>query len=498
MAAEVSARKRGLEDLRPYQVELAEQLYADFGKKPGALLSVEMSLGKTVITATAVQWLLDTFQVRKVLIVAPLRVAQKTWPDEFRSWRHLSAVRWTSLVGEIGQTLTAKQRLALLKEYLDDPDSEIAIINRENVVWLYHALKDLGAGWPFEVLVYDESSRLKEGRKRTGTKRLSEFGVLAGNRKHMKYVIELTGTPSPRGVEDLWGQISLIDQGERLGTTRQQFLSRWFRSSQVGQNIHALRYDPKPGAEESIMEAVSDIMVSLKARDHVKLPPVMTYPDLPPILVDLTEKEMKQYRAFERTLAMEDLDVYAENKGVLAFKLLQFGQGSVYETLEEDEDRAPDPIHIHDHKIRALEQLVGSLNGESLLIAYAYKFDAARIRKSFPGVQLATDPGVLDAWNRREVRIMMAHPASVGHGLNLQFGGHHAVWYGLPTSLELYQQFNARLPRPGQTAETVFIHHILARDTFEHTRLINVLRERDATQDRITDAVKWHLAALRG
>lgn len=477
---------RQLEDLRVYQREVAEDLFWDHGEKPGALLAIEMSLGKTVTTATACRWLLDCCMIRKVLIIGPLRVAQKTWPDEFGEWAHLRPLHWHGLCGSIGQKLTPTKRLDLLKAFLNDPKAEIAIINRENVVWLYNALQELKVKWPFDCLVYDESSRLKEGKKRTASKRMSEFGVLCRVRKHLSYVIELTGTPSPNGLQDLWGQISLIDLGERLGTTKTAFLNEFFDSDYMGWS-----YTPKDGAEEEIMSRVSDLMISLKARDHVDLPPVMTAPELPPILVDLTKKQMADYRRFERELALEEHDIEAVNKGVLTFKLLQFGQGSVYRTDEMEETK--EVIDIHELKVDALERLVSELNGANLLVAYAYRFDIDRIKKRFPKARLATEPGVLDAWNRGEVQMLLAHPASLGHGLNLQFGGHHMVWYGLTPSLELYQQMNARLPRPGQPADTVFIHHILARGTFEHTRLIKVLGERDATQDRITEAVRWQM-----
>jgi SNF2 family DNA or RNA helicase len=478
-----------LDDLRVYQSDLAEELFADHGKLPGKLLAVEMALGKTVTTATAVRWLLDCFLVRKVLIVAPLRVAQKTWPDEFKDWKHLQALHWHSLVGDLGQKMTPAQRLDRLKAFLNDPKAEIAIINRENVVWLYKTLRELKVRWPFDCLVYDESSRLKEAKKRTGNKNLSEFGVYCKVRKEMSYVIELTGTPSPNGLQDLWGQISLIDLGERLGTTKSVFLKRYFESDYMG-----WKYTPLPWAEEEITKRVSDIMVSLKARDHVELPPVMTTPDLPPIMVDLSAKQMKDYRRFQRDLALEEHDIEAVNKGVLTFKLLQFGQGSVYRTDEMTEET--DEVPIHDLKLDALERLVSEINGANLLVAYAYKFDIRRIMKRFPKARLATEPGAIDDWNKGKVQMLLAHPASLGHGMNLQHGGHHMVWYGLTPSLELYQQMSARLPRPGQPADTVFIHHILARGTFDE-RLVDVLADRDATQDRITEAVKWQLREAR-
>lgn len=484
-------RMRTRDDLRPYQERLAERLFDDFGVKEGALLAVDMGLGKTVTTATAVRWLLDTFQVRRVLIVAPLRVAQKTWPDEFQEWKHLKPIHWYAGAGSIGQKLTAAKRKAILQEFLDDPLGEVFIINRENVVWLYNTLLEMGVPWPFDMLVYDESSRLKEGKKRTGTKRLSEFGVYAKVRRHMDYVIELSGTPTPKGLTDLWGQIVVIDLGRRLGTTKKAFHSRWFNSIQVGQHVGAVKYEPLPHAEREIMDRIKDIMVSMKARDYIDLPPVVEVPHY----VDLTAKQMADYRRFERECALEEHDIEAVNRGVLTNKLLQYANGSVYRQDTDDPDSEREVIHIHDHKLAALESIVAEANGASILVGWSFEFDRDRIMKRFPYARNATEEGVLDAWNRGEVQMLLTHPASIGHGMNIQFGGHILVWFGLNSSLELYQQLSARLPRSGQPAERVFIHHILARGTFDE-KLIRVLGDRDATQERITDATKWHLDSL--
>lgn len=475
-----------LDDLRYYQVPLAQRLCDEFGKKPGALLAVEMGMGKTVTTATAVRWLLDSFMIRKVLIVAPLRVAQKTWPDEFQAWSHLRVLHWHGLVGSIGQKLSPKQRKERLLAFLNDPLAEIAIINRENVVWLYKTLRELGEPWPFDCLVYDESSRLKEGKKRTSNRNLSEYGVYARVRKHMDYVIELTGTPTPNGLIDIWGQIAVIDQGERLGTSKQRFLDRWFDSIQIGPNVHARKYSPRPESEEEIMSRISDIMISMKSEDYIKLPPVVTVPHF----VDLTEKQLRDYRRFEKELALEEHDILAENKGVLTFKLLQYANGSVYRTDEETEER--EIIPIHDHKLAELERIVVETNGANLLVAYSFKFDLDKIKKKFPFAREATEEGAIDAWNRGEIRMLLAHPASIGHGMNIQFGGHHLVWYGLTASLELFLQFNARLARPGQTSDRVFLHLILAKGTFDE-KMLPLLESKDATQERITESVRWHL-----
>lgn len=477
----------GRDDLTGYQARLVRRLLKRFGRRPGALLAVGMGLGKTVTTATVLRDLLDAFEVRKVLIVAPLRVAQMTWPQEFGKWRHLRAIRWKSLAGtRVGQKVTPEQREKWLREALTDPLCEVVIVNRENLAWLYKAVGG-EKGWPFDFMVYDESSRLKEGSKRTGSKRLSEFGALAKVRPRMSGVIELTGTPAPKGLIDLWGQFYIIDMGRRLGTTKTAFLSRWFEADYMGWN-----YTPRPNAEREIMERVSDVMISLKAEDVLQLPPVV-YSN---VMVDLTKKEWEDYRRLEREMALEEHDIEAVNRGVLTFKLLQYANGHVYRTDESVYPPKREAIRFHDAKLDALDSIVAELNGANLLVAYTFKFDLAAIRKRYPKARLATDEGVLDAWNAGDVPMLLAHPASIGHGMNIQFGGHNIAWFGLTPSLELYQQFNARLPRPGQTAERVFVRHILARGTFDE-KLISVLAERDATQDRITEAVRWRLEVAR-
>jgi SNF2 family DNA or RNA helicase len=231
-------------------------------------------------------------------------------------------------------------------------------------------------------------------------------------------------------------------------------------------------------------------MISLKAEDVLQLPPVI-YSN---VMVDLSKKEMADYRRFEREMALEEHDIEAVNRGVLTFKLLQYANGHVYRTDETVHPPKREAIRFHDAKLDALDSVVAELNGANLLVAYTFKFDLAAIRKRYPKARLATDEGVLDDWNAGKVQMLLAHPASIGHGMNIQFGGHNIVWFGLTPSLELYQQFNARLPRPGQTAERVFVRHILARGTFDE-RLIGILGDRDATQDRITDAVRWRLSA---
>lgn len=472
-------------ELRVYQRRLAEDLFQDFAKSPGALLAVEMGLGKTVTTATLARWLLDCMEVNRVLIVAPLRVAQKTWPDEFRAWEHLRRTKWISLSGKVNSKPTAAQRLKWLREFLTDPSYEVAIINRENVVWLYKTIRKLKQPWPFDMLIYDESSRLAAGKKRTATKRLSEFGVLCKVRQFFSYVVELSGTPTPRGAESLWGQISLIDLGERLLTTRTAFEEKWFNVERVAKQSGATKLVPKEGAEEEIIERSKDLIVSMKARDYIELPPVVTIDHH----CDLTDAEMKQYRRFERELALEEYDILAENRGVLTNKLCQYANGAVYRQDPEDEDAPRQVIEIHDHKLRVLESIVAEANSSPILVGWSFKFDRDRIKKKFPWARDSTEEGVLEDWDEGKVRMMLTHPASIGHGMNIQRGGNILVWYGLNASLELFQQLSARLPRSGQPAERVFQHHILTRGTFDE-KLVGVLQDRDATQERIKEATR--------
>lgn len=473
----------GRDVLRPYQGRIAETLVEGFGRKPGYLLALHMSLGKTVTVLSAAKALLDRTEVKRILVVAPLRVAQKTWPDEIKAWPHLAGLTWVSLCGEqIGKSVPKARREETLRRALR-AGTEIIICNRENIPWLYEAVGG-AAGWPFDMMIYDESSRLKEGRKKTrGTRRLSEFGVLAKVRPAMSYVIELTGTPTVGGIKDLWGQVYIIDQGRRLGAARTGFLNRWFISDYMGYN-----HTPRPHAETEIMGRVDDIMISLKATDVIDLPPVVyttTY-------VDMTDKEREQYNRFVRTLALEEYDVDAPNRGVLAFKLLQYAQGRVYRTPDQESSDAPEVISVGNHKFDALDAILDEMGDEPVILVWTYRSIRDEIVSRYEGVVRPNDPGALDRWNRGEVRILATHPAQIGHGMNLQFGGHHIIWLGLHPSLELYQQLNARLPRPGQKAERVYVRHVVMRDTFEQD-VLSILSNRGATQERVMDAVSLRM-----
>lgn len=462
-------KRRTKDELRRYQVYMAKL----FKRLKVLFLSIDMSMGKTAIILTALRRLLDEFAIRKVLIVAPLYVAENTWPEEIDAWEHTKALQYTVITG------TPKQRMAALQK-----DVELYIINRENLPWLW---RTLGVkGWFFDALIYDEASRLKAGKKRTKGgkttgKRLSEFGALAKARHLMDYVALLTGTPAPNGLIDLWGPSYIIDLGERLGAKKAHFLDRWFDSDYMGYT-----YEPKPHAEKEIMGRLSDVMVSLKAEDYLDLPPVIDNT----IRVKLPNRVMEEYHRFKKTLVSEAYDVEAVSKGVLTNKLLQFANGSMYRDIEGSYPKRKEIVEIHDAKIAALESVVAEAAGSPILLAYSFKFDLEKIRKKYPKVVIVgEDPDWKKKWDLGKIPLLAAHPASVGHGLNLQYGGHISCWYGLTWSLEIFEQFKKRLPRPGQKHPYVTNHYIVAAGTADEDVLLS-MDAKGATQDSITQAVR--------
>ena len=439
--------------------------------EPAKLIVAPMGRGKTGATLDALRDLLDTFTVLRVLIIAPKLVAQETWPEEIETWEHTRVLRYAVAVGTV-----AERRRALAR------NAEITIVNRENVVWL---AKEFGSvdRWPFDCVVVDESSMFKAGRKRTVRSkvkdakgrvrirkggRVTRFGALCAARRMIDRIYLLTGTPGE--LPDLWGQMYLVDQGRRLGQTRAAFEKRWFDRNEYSREIK-----PRDYSEGEIMSKVKDVMVSLPKLDLVP-PPVYT-----PIRVHLSKKVMDEYRALERTLVSEAHDVEAVTRGVLTNKLLQFSNGGMYR-----EDRSVAAVHTA--KLDALDELLERAAGDPMLVFYSFKFDLDAIRKRHPdAVVLNENPTAVKDWNARKIRILLAHPASCAHGLNLQYGGHLACWYGLTWSLELYLQANARLPRPGQE-ELVAIYQILAHGTMDETQL-TALHAKGVNQDRLTKAV---------
>ena len=426
---------------------------------------LDMGLGKTVITLTAIESMLhDTFEVRKVLVVAPLRVARTTWPDEVRKWSHLQTLKFSVLIG------SPAERLSALKS-----DAEIYIINRENLVWLMQQDRKY---LDFDMAVLDELSSFKANSQRT-----KAFMKL---RPRLKRVVGLTGTPSSNGLMDLFYEFKCLDMGERLGRFIGQYRTGFFRPDRYNGNI-VYSYKALPGAEQEIYDRIGDITISMKAVDHLNMPELISTE----YSVSMDEKERERYDEMKKDLilALPEHEVTAANAAALSGKLSQMANGAVY----ADDDSV---IHIHDRKLDALEDIIESANGRPILVAYWYKHDLERITRLLEKLKVEyariSSPGSIEMWNRGEFAVGLIHPASAGHGLNLQAGGNHLVWFGLTWSLELYQQTNARLFRQGQKEGTVVVQHIIAKDTIDE-RILKALSQKDDTQNALIDAVRAEL-----
>ncbi|MBW8383926.1 MAG: DEAD/DEAH box helicase [Youngiibacter sp.] len=439
-----------------------QQFSVDFIEKhPTSAIFLDCGLGKTIITLTALNDLLfDSFVAHRVLVIAPLRVAYLSWPNEFSKWTHLSNLTYSVAVG------TEADRLAALKKPAD-----IYIINRENVDWLVNKSR---LPFDYDTVVIDELSSFKA----YGSKR---FKALRKVRPKVKRIIGLTGTPSGNGLMDLWAEIGILDLGQRLGRFISHYRNNFFTPDKRNQQI-VYSYKPLPGAEEEIYRLISDITISMKSTDYLKMPECVIH-EIP---VRLSEKERNSYETMKRdlVLSLDGQEIDAGSAATLSNKLLQMANGAVY----SDEGSV---VQLHDRKLDALEDLIEAANGKSVLIAYWYKHDLERIQKRFQATKLDTAESI-KAWNKGEIPIAIIHPASAGHGLNLQSGGSILVWFGLTWSLELYQQTNARLWRQGQESDTVVIHHLIAKDTIDE-RVMKALKEKDHTQSALIDAVKANL-----
>ena len=419
-----------------------------------------------MLTLTAIADLLfDSFEAHRILVIAPLRVARDTWPDELHKWEHLSDLRLSVAVG------TETERKAALQAKAD-----IYVINRENVVWL---IEDSGIPFDFDTLVVDELSSFKNHQ----TKR---FRSLMKVRPKVVRIIGLTGTPSSNGLMDLWAEYRLLDMGQRLGRFIGQYRSTYFTpDKRNGQVIFS--YKPLPFAEKEIYAKIADITISMKSTDHLIMPELVTaqYP------IKLSDKERERYDELRQDLVLKLAggDVTAANAAALSGKLCQMANGAVY-----GDDGA---VHyIHDRKLDALEDLIEAANGKPVLVAYWFKHDLERISarlkdRHISFTKLDTSDSIA-SWNEGKWPVALIHPASAGHGLNLQSGGSTIIWFGLTWSLELYQQANARLWRQGQKAETVVLHHIIAKDTIDE-RVMKALSAKDKTQTALIDAVKANL-----
>ncbi len=394
-----------------------------------------------------------------------MRVARTTWGDEIKKWEHLKNLRYSTAVG------TETERLAALKKQAD-----IYIINRENVQWF---VEDSGIPFDFDMVVIDELSSFKNHQ----TKR---FRALMKVRPKVKRIVGLTGTPSSNGLMDLWAEFRLLDMGERLGRFIGQYRTSYFRpDKQNGQVVFS--YKPLPGAEKQIYSRISDITISMKSTDHLKMPELISAK----YKAELSEKEREKYEKLksELVLNLDDGEVTAANAASLSNKLCQMANGAIY----DDEGEV---IRIHDQKLDALEDIIEAANGRPVLVAYWFRHDLERIterlhRLKIPCSRLDTD-GSIRKWNAGEIPVALIHPASAGHGLNLQDGGNMLVWFGLTWSLELYQQTVARLWRQGQESETVVVQHIITKGTIDE-RIMKALSEKDTTQAALIDAVKADL-----
>lgn len=437
-----------------YQRYAAEFIIAH----PISALLLDMGLGKTSITLTAINDLLfDSFEVHKVLVVAPLRVARDIWSAEIEKWEHLKNLRYSVVVG------TAQERISALCAPAD-----IYIINRENIQWL---VEESGLPFDFDMAVIDELSSFKNHQSK-------RFRAFLKSRPKLKRIVGLTGTPAGNGLMDLFAEFKLLDMGERLGRLIGLYRNTYFQpDKRNGMVVYS--YKPLPNAEQQIYDKISDITISMKAADHLIMPELVSTE----YMVQLSENEKEKYYRLKKDLifSTEDNEVTAANAASLSNKLSQMANGAVY---SDDES----VIQIHDRKLDALEDIIESMNGKPLLVAYWFKHDLEQIRKRFEIREIKSSEDIYD-WNSGKIPVALIHPASAGHGLNLQSGGSTLVWFGLTWSLELYQQTNARLWRQGQTADTVVIQHIIAKGTIDE-QIMKALKTKDTTQAALITAVK--------
>lgn len=430
---------------------------------PTAAIFLDMGMGKSSITLTAIERLMyQEFEVRKVLIIAPLRVAKNTWPAEIQKWDHLNGLTWSVIIG------TQQERMAALRR-----EADIYLINRENTQWL---IEKSGMPFDYDMVVIDELSSFKSWQSK-------RFRSLMKVRPFVRRIVGLTGTPSSNGLMDLFAEFRVLDMGQRLGRFIGQYRNAFFKPDRMNGPI-VYSYKPLPGAEEEIYRRIGDITISMKACGHLKMPELIstTYE------VEMSPDEQEQYDAMkqELVLSLPDGEVTAANAAVLTGKLLQMSNGAIY----TDEGNT---IQIHDRKLDALEDIIEGMNGRPLLLAYWFKHDLQRIAERLtqigvPFERLDSEASI-KRWNAGQIQVGLAHPASTGHGLNLQDGGNTICWFSPIWSLELYQQTNARLFRQGQKASTVVVTHIVTKGTVD-SRVLKALEEKDRIQEALIAAVK--------
>jgi len=446
-------------DLRKYQRAGIKFLR----EKKRCAMFVDCGLGKTAISLTAIADLASELAVGRVLVVAPKRVARIVWTEEAREWTHTRDLTFAKLYGPL------KKRRAELKKAAD-----IYLITTDLVTWLLEEFE--GKNFPFDAIFIDESSKFKHHDSR----RSKAMRILS---KDVTYLVLLTGTPSANGLHDLWAQIYLLDRGARLGHTLKAFRQRYFHP-----NIDGAGYRPMAHAQSAIQKRISDICFTLRSEDYLELPERIDNR----IAIDLPDETLRRYRRFEREYVLEVAEgqkITALSSAALYQKLLQCANGVVYDSERKE-------IEFHREKVSALSDIVDEAQGEPVLVAYNFKSDIRAIRREFPNARiLGDDSSAIDEWNKGKIPILLAHPQSAGHGLNLQFGGGIIVWYGLTWNLEYYLQFNKRIHRHGQTRKNVIVHHLIARKTIDET-VMKALHRKDKDQNALLDALKEKVREL--
>lgn len=420
-------------------------------------LFLDCGLGKTITTLTAINELMyDSFEISKVLIIAPLRVAQSTWKEEIEKWDHLNPLRYSIAVGD------EKERLKALKQ-----NSDIYIINRENVDWL---VTKSGIDFNFNMLIIDELSSFKSHTSK-------RFKSLLKIRPYFERVVGLTGTPSSNGLMDLWAEFRVLDLGERLGRYITHYRNEYFLPDKRNGAV-IFSYKPQPNAEERIYRRLADMTISMKSTEYLKMPELI----LNELEINLDEEDQTKYKKFKKEMVMtiQEKEIDAINAASLSNKLIQLANGSIY-------DEAKNFYEVHNKKLDKLEEIIESANGKPVLVAYWFKADKERIEKRFKVREIKTADDIKQ-WNMGMINLALIHPASAGHGLNLQSGGSTLVWFSLTWSLELYQQTNARLYRQGQK-DTVVIHHLITKNTIDED-IMKSLKRKDKTQEALMRAVK--------
>lgn len=441
-------------DLHGYQKYGAEYIITH----PVTALFIDLGLGKTVTTLTAIDELMyDRFEISKVLVIAPLRVGLSVWKQECEKWEHLNKLRCSIAIGS-----PAERKAAF------EMDADIYIINRENVEWIVN-----NYDFDFDMVVIDELSSFKNHKSK-------RFKALRGVRPKIKRIVGLTGTPSPNGLMDLWAQLNILDMGERLGRFITAYREKYFTPDKRNGPI-VYSYKPQPDAEKRIYEKISDICISMKAADYLNMPERIDNI----VQAEMSDKEMRLYKKLEKEMLLPfaDGDIDAVNAASLSNKLLQLANGAVYDENGEVKE-------IHERKLDAMEDLIEGANGKPVLVFYNFKHDKDRISKRFNAHEIKSERDIID-WNNGKIQLAIAHPASCGHGLNLQSGGSTIVWFGLTWSLELYQQANGRLYRQGQK-DTVVIQHIVTKGTIDE-RVMRALKNKDAGQAELMNAVRAKL-----